>query len=277
MAKLEPQVDDVYVDRTQFPNVKKELDYVEERNLLNGEGFVVIQPIKGMDTIFEKRLSGFVMTNVMGESLVQNAEGTRAICVYDRDHSKTMKDGQRYHQSREGGSIHTDNVNIPDIWEYMFLSCIQPALLGGESIICSSFTVHNILKKVAPKAIEILREDFWWEYRGFSDKFYRAPILFYNEKGEPMIRYLRDYLESAYQRKSIKLTPDQVWAMDLLDTVCQLSKVQLRYNMQAGEHLLANDVQILHGRTQFVDGSLSELSYDMKKGTNRLYQRTWIK
>lgn len=45
--------------------------------------------------------------------------------VYNRDDTKRMKDGQRYHQSREGGSIHTDNVNIPELWDYMNLTCLQ--------------------------------------------------------------------------------------------------------------------------------------------------------
>lgn len=62
---------------------------------------------------------------MLGETPVQNAEGIRAIQVYNRDNQKRMKDGQRYHQSREGGSIHTDNVNIPELWDYMALTCLQ--------------------------------------------------------------------------------------------------------------------------------------------------------
>jgi hypothetical protein len=62
---------------------------------------------------------------MLGETPEQNAEGIRAIQVYNRDDKKRMKDGQRYHQSREGGSIHTDNVNIPELWDYMALTCLQ--------------------------------------------------------------------------------------------------------------------------------------------------------
>lgn len=70
--------------------------------------------------------------------------------------------------------------------------------------------MHNFLQRHAPEALEELRQDFWWEYRGFSDKFFRAPILFYNAKGEPLIRYLRDYMESAYARQGVALTDKQV-------------------------------------------------------------------
>ena len=33
--------------------------------------------------------------------------------------------GARYHQTREGGSIHTDNVNVSSRWKYMILSCLR--------------------------------------------------------------------------------------------------------------------------------------------------------
>ena len=91
----------------------------------------MIQPIERLNTSFEIRLGAFIQTNLLGTPLVQNAEGSKAIKVYDRDSSKKMSDGQRYHQSREGGSIHTDNVNIPDVWVYMFLTCVQPAFIGN--------------------------------------------------------------------------------------------------------------------------------------------------
>lgn len=71
------------------------------------------------------RILAFVQAQMLGETPAQNAEGVRAIQVYNRDDKKRMKDGQRYHQSREGGSIHTDNVNIPELWDYMNLTCLQ--------------------------------------------------------------------------------------------------------------------------------------------------------
>ena len=276
-SKPLPKVDEVYVPVDAFPRAKLELEFVEKRNMIDGEGIALIQPITGLDSVFEICLSSFIQTCLLGKPLEQNANGDRVIHVYDRDSGKRMSDGQRYHQSREGGSIHTDNVNIPEVWEYMFLTCVQPAFLGGESIMGSCKTVHNIMLEKCPEVLEVLRQDFWWEYRGFSDEFYRAPILFYNEKGEPMIRYLRDYLESAYVRKNIKLTNEQLHALDVLDCLAQSIEVQVRYNLAKGEALLANDTHMLHGRTCFIDKDESTLIYDAKKGVNRLYQRTWLK
>ena len=46
-----------------------------------------------------------------------------------------MSDGARYHQTREGGSLHTDNVNAPAPWEFLVFGCVEPALIGGESVL----------------------------------------------------------------------------------------------------------------------------------------------
>jgi hypothetical protein len=64
-----------------------------------------------------------------------------------------MESGARYHQTRQGGSLHTDNVASTRPWDLLFMSCVAPALVGGESIICSSVTLYNFLKQSAPAAL----------------------------------------------------------------------------------------------------------------------------
>ena len=72
-------------------------------------------------------------------------------------------------------------------------------------------------------------------------------------------------------------TARQRWALDVLDSVCELSEIQLRYNLKPGETLVANDTQLLHGRTSFVDRKPATQDYDMADPTNRLYQRVWLR
>ncbi|KNC86314.1 hypothetical protein SARC_01538 [Sphaeroforma arctica JP610] len=277
LANSDIEVDDIEVNRHDLPRALKEMQELDQRALIEGEGFSVIRPIDGITSVRERRINAFVQAQILGTTPQQNAEGVKAILVYNRNDGVQMKQGARYHQSRDGGSIHTDNVNIPDLWDYMLLTCLQPAQIGGESILCSTLAVHNYLNEHVPEALEILRGQFWWELRGFSDGFYRAPILFYNDKGEPLLRYLRDYLESAHIRQGQPLTDKQMWALDVLDCVCEMSTIQFRYNMQQGETLLANDTQLLHGRTSFTDAEAAKQSYDFEKANNRLYQRVWLK
>jgi hypothetical protein len=58
-----------------------------------------------------------------------------------------MYKGSRYHQTREGGSIHTDNVNIPSSLGLFMFGCLSNAKAGGETILVDSKQIHKELSK----------------------------------------------------------------------------------------------------------------------------------
>ena len=87
------------------------------------------------------------MSNFVGEPLIQNSEKEKYIKVYDRSRKLSMHKGARYHQTREGGSIHTDNVNITEHWDYLMFSCLSKAEVGGETILVNSNEVYDLLNK----------------------------------------------------------------------------------------------------------------------------------
>lgn len=60
-----------------------------------GPGMVVVPALQGLDTIHEVRTAYHIYTNIMGDQLVQNAQGDKNCLVYDRDATKRMVDGQR--------------------------------------------------------------------------------------------------------------------------------------------------------------------------------------
>jgi alpha-ketoglutarate-dependent taurine dioxygenase len=221
------------------------------------------------------------MSRVLGEALVQNEVGDKVICVYDRDRNNSMTKGARYHQTREGGSIHTDNVNVPFRWEYLFLSCISSAMSGGENILVNGLLVHKILKEKFPDVLLILEKNFIWEQRGVAEATYEAPIITYNEKGEPLFRHLRPYMESAHQKTNKALTAEQLFAIDTLDSILEHSDNQYRHTFKSGEILVTNDSQVLHGRTCFSDAfdavTISEWKKDHKHPLKRTMDRIWIK
>lgn len=231
-------------------------------------------PVSTLGT--QRRVASLVMTEILGTALRQNAAGQRCILVYDRDAGRSMVSGQRYHQSHEGGSLHTDNVNVPECWEHMLLTCLVPAARGGENILVSAVAVYNHLAATAPDALRVLASDFWWEFRGFDDRFYRAPILFFNRRGEPCVRWLREYLESAHQRLQVPLTDEQRAALDLLTATSLDPAFQYHHTFAAGEVLLANDLHLLHGRTTFYDAAPAQEEYDFAHPVNRLMQRNWL-
>jgi hypothetical protein len=229
----------------------------------------------------EVRALTWIVATLLGDPLVQNAEGNRLVHVYDRDRTKRMAEGARYHQTREGGSIHTDNVNVPDQWDFLVFSCIEPAMIGGETILVPAARVLDHLHSHCPEVVDILASDFWFEYRGIADKLYRAPVLRIDERGQAAFRYLRLYLEAAHAKADQPLNERQMWALDVLDSVLDLSELQMRFPLRAGEILLSKDARVLHGRTCFADyfeaEPLPEDGAATRVRIRRTMDRLWIR
>ena len=219
-------------------------------------------------------------SKILGNLVIQNKEGNTSVLVYDRDRELSINKGGRYHQTREGGSIHTDNVNVSLKWDYMILSCLSSGLVGGETILVNAKDVYNQLNKKFKHAKKILQKNYYWEKRGVANSFYTAPILKINKKGEPEFRYLRPYLVSAHLKKKKPLSSKQLYALDVLDALLESSDHQYRFYMKPGDLIFSLDAQIFHGRTSFSDYyksktvlSNSKLNLPLK----RTMVRTWIK
>lgn len=270
------------LDSEDCPTFKKEMEEVRNE-LENGKRIVIVTPfvdVQNKYTILEQRTIYWLIGNVLGETLVQNEAGEKAILVYDRDRTNSMVNGARYHQTREGGTIHTDNVNVPFKWHYLLLACVSPAMAGGENVLLNGFNVHKTLKSKFPDVLAILEKNFLWEQRGVADATYEAPIITYNQKGEPEFRHLRPYMESAHKKLDCPLTDEQVYALDTLDAILEHSDNQYRHSFATGEVLLTYDSQVLHGRTCFSDAfnavTVHEWKKDYHKPLKRTMERLWI-
>ena len=88
-----------------------------------------------------------VASNFLGHLIAQNKEGKKNVLVYDRGRDLSINKGARYHQTREGGSIHTDNVNLSLKWNYMILSCLSEGQVGGETILINAKDIYEKLRK----------------------------------------------------------------------------------------------------------------------------------
>src|SRR3954451_16588676 len=112
--------------------------------LVRRERMVLVKPVAGLN-FHQRRSFGWLVATLLGKPVVQNDNGDRVVSVWARPGGKRVIDGARYHQTREGGGPHTDNVSLPESWDYLVFSCIRPAMVGGESILISGFSVHQEL------------------------------------------------------------------------------------------------------------------------------------
>jgi len=213
----------------------------------------VILPLADYFDGYESFLAGCsTLSAALGRLMEQNEAGATVIEVYDRNIGR-IEEGARYHQTRQGGDIHIDSVNRPEPMKYLILGCAAPASVGGESILIRAGDVLERLQAY-PGVLDTLSQPFIFEGRGMSaePELFRMPVLQQTDQG-PAFRYLRTYIESAHERAGEPLTPEQVFAFDVLDSILEQSDVQYRGVLQQGDYLITADTRVFHGRTRFVD------------------------
>lgn len=278
---LSDHVDKLKIDKSNFKYLSMDVEKFR-KEVDDCQKIIILKAIEGFGPAQTEALH-WIVSLLLGETIVQNEEGRHLIHIFDRDPNKSIKDGARYHQTHESGAIHTDNVNIPENYQYLLVGCASPAKIGGENIIVNGRAIYDHLHANAYGELEILMENFVFEFRGISRELYNAPIITFSDRGEPLFRHLRTYMESAHKRAEKPLTVDQIRALDALDATLSMSDFQLIYRLKAGEILIANDSQVLHDRRCFVDGPDMITLDEFKKNPannrklKRTLLRTWVR
>ena len=228
-----------HINPLQSPVLSKELDRI--RTMIDHESHVLILDGFKVDKLSSFKSLIWTFGSLLGVPMVQNHLGHKVIEVYDRG-GKSIEDGARYHQTRQGAYVHNDGVSDPLPIDYLILACGQKALLGGESILIDASAVYAELMAF-PEILEELKCDFFFENRGMSDEeqLFKAPILSFSDEGIPLVRYFRVYIESAHLKAGVPLTMAQSQALDFLDTVLDQSSVQHRVLLEPGQVLISAD------------------------------------
>ena len=242
-----------------------------KKMLISGSGFIIID-----GTCFEKfteeevQMIYQIFAKFLGELYVQNIKKEKLVLI--KNEGKSMKTGGRYHQTKEGGSYHTDSPqwrNVPDI---IGLCCINPAKIGGTSKFISSYTVHNLFLQKDSQLLETLYNKFYFDKRGEikenEESTIFEPIMqFKNNK--LMFRYLRDYVDSGHKIQSEPLTYEQDRSLKLLDEILSQENIVVSYDLKKFDMTFFNNHRVVHGRTSFEDFE--------EKEKKRLMIRAWIK
>jgi len=254
-----------------FPYLKTTMLEFYRRALTEGPGFGLIT---GLDpTEFSRTQQDMIywmMCNLLGEPLKQNIRGEKRVEVKDR--GGTMAEGARYHQTKDGGSLHTDSPQWQNVPDLLGLLCLHPAMEGGDSKLISAYSVHNELLQRRSDLLELLYDSFHFDKRGEfkpdESPTTVAPIFTYNGKVLGF-RYLGDYVRAGHDTAGKPLSVKQLEALGELDKVLEDEKLIVTMSLKAGDINFVNNHRVIHGRNGFIDYP--------EQNRKRLMVRAWLR
>jgi len=256
------------LDESCFPELKNEINELKTKKILQGVGLLIIDGKSFLDFSKNEIIKIYEMVcNMLGIVYIQNIKNERFVAI--KDEGKSMTSGGRYHQTKEGGSFHTDSPQWKEVPDFIGMCCITTAKKGGESKFVSAYSVHNEMLKEHKHFLEILYQRFHFdkrgEYKSGESPTVLEPIFTYNYN-QLKFRYLRDYINDGHKIQDMPLSKEQNEALDCLDKIIHDENLAVSYELKQYDMSFFNNNRVVHGRTSFED---------TKK--KRLMIRSWIK
>lgn len=269
IAVLEKALENIKAKGLQVPDFTKEdfpiTELVEEINhfneeLENGRGFILIRglPIERYSDE-EAAILYYGLGLHMGKPVSQNMNGDMLGHVKNIGAEDTKQ--VRVYETNEYLPYHADLSDV------VGLLCLRKAKSGGMSSLSSAMTLYNEILEKHPEYLGLLHRHFLLEHLNDGDVG-QTPIFSYH-KGKLSGMYLRQYIEIAQENADLPLSPVEIEALDLVDSILSDPDIRLDMMMEPGDIQFANNYAIFHSRTGFED-------YEELDRRRHLY-RLWLK
>ncbi len=175
--------------------------------------------------------------------------------------------------TREATTFHTDSSARDVEPDYVGLLCLQPAAVGGASLVASAAAVHDRMRRDSPELLERLYRDFPRDVvtpgtdRNLNTIRMNSFPIFSRDpaSGELTLRYMRYWIERAADILESPLAAADIAAMDRLDSLFNSPEFAFSLNLRRGEMLWLNNRAITHNRQ----------AYEELPGRPRLLVRMW--
>ena len=253
-----------------FLILQKEILDFKNKILIGGIGFFVIDGKCFTDFSKEELIEIYEnICKILGTLYIQNDKNQKLVQVQDR--GKSIKSGGRYHQTKEGGSFHTDSPQWENVPDFIGMYCVNPAKKGGESKFVSAYSIHNEMLKKHKQFLEMLYQQFYFDKRGEFESEESSTVfepIFTYKDNQLKCRYLRDYINDGHKTQDVPLSKEQNEALDCFDEIIHDENLAVSYNLKQNDMIFFNNNRVIHGRTSFEDFE------DIEK--KRLMIRTWI-
>jgi hypothetical protein len=219
--------------------------------LLDGRGFALLKGLPVARWSRQDAALAFIGVGAhLGHARSQNAAGH--LLGHVRDVGLNSADPSvRIYQTRERQTFHTDSCDV------VGLLCLQDARRGGESLLVSSVTVYNEMRRRRPDLACLLFEPLATDRRGEvpagMKPYFTIPVFNWHE-GRLTTIYHRQYLDSAQRFPDApRLTAAHVEALDLFDALAEDPALNLRMRLEPGDMQFVHNHTTLHDRLGFVD------------------------
>ena len=259
------------INKNDLPLFKKKILNFRNERLLDGVGLFVIDGICMESFSVKEKTSIYTLASkILGELIIQNIKQEKIVEI--KDIGKSMKTGGRYHETKEGGSHHTDSPQWKNVPDYLGMFCVHNAKKGGTNLFLSAYTIHNRILQERKDLLDIFYEKFYFDKRGeFKDG--ESPTVFqpiFELKNKKLFfRYLRNYIDAGHDIQNQPPSQPQKDALTYLDNLMRMEDITLKYDLKPGDMVFSDNNWVVHGRTSFED-------YD-DENLKRFMLRTWIK
>lgn len=172
--------------------------------------------------------------------------------------------------------FHTDSQFIQNPERYFGLWSVKHASDGGgvNGLVDARMITHKLLSEnFGKEAMAILSETtfpfrvptvFTEQCRDDVSEVLMAPIF----RGYPFMRYRKDTLQKGLIVNGVSLEPKVAHALQQLEEIIDRQDLVLHHFLQAGQVLFANNHEVLHNRSAFVDRSRHLLRVRMNEYLN---------
>ncbi len=238
------------LDARQFPlpRLSGKLHGLRDE-LLEGRGFAQLRGLPvGRWTQRESALAFIGIGAHLGSARSQNAAGH--LLGHVRDVGLSSKDPNvRIYQTSERQTFHTDSCDV------VGLLCLRGARRGGESLLVSSVTIFNEMRRRRPDLARLLFEPLATDRRGEVPEgmkpYFEIPVFNWYA-GRLTTIYQRQYIDSAQRLPDApRLAPAQVEALDLFDSLAEDPALNMRMDLRPGDMQFVHNHVLLHDRTAF--------------------------
>ncbi len=219
--------------------------------LTTGRGFALLRglPVKK----YSEEEAGIIFYGLgthLGSARSQNAQGH--LLGHVRDLGMSSNDPNvRVYQTKERQTFHTDSADV------VGLLCLKTAKRGGLSMLVSSTTIFNEMRKQRPDLLQLLFEPIATDRRGEIPDgmlpYFLIPVFNYY-RNELTALYQRQYIDSAQRFEDApRLTEQHVEALNLFDMLANSPELNFSMELQEGDMQFVYNHTLLHDRTAFED------------------------